>query len=98
MVGAGVSALCHDLLLFGRLTPLSGGSASSSSAFVVFLAIYAVLVSLTEDRPAVVDRVMSVLLTSAAVVAGAALFSVIVFTLWRGRDGAAASRTSTSRT
>ena len=44
------------------------------------------LVSLTEKGPAVVDRVMTVLLTSAAVLALFALASVIIFTLWRGRE------------
>ena len=93
MVGAGFSALCTTLLIFGRLTPLSGKLGFAAVGFVLFLATYAVLVSLTEDRPAVVDKVMSALLTSAALLAFAALFSVIVFVLWRGR--AALPKTNT---
>ncbi len=85
MVGAGFSALCTTLLVFGRLTPLDGQLGFVTVGFVVFLATYAVLVALTEDRPAVVDKVMSALLASAALLAFAALFSVIIFTLWRGR-------------
>jgi phosphate transport system permease protein len=43
------------------------------------------LVSITDNRPAVIDRVMAALMTSSAVIAGAALLSVVGFTLWRGR-------------
>ena len=86
MAGAGVSALCTTMLLFGRLTPLSGNLGFVVTAFALYLVTYAVLVSLTEKGPAVVDRVMTVLLTSAAVLALFALASVIIFTLWRGRE------------
>jgi phosphate transport system permease protein len=84
LIGAGLSSLCTTMLLFGRLTPLSGQFGFVIVGFGVFLSTYAVLVSLTEDRPAILDRVMSVLLTSAALTAGVALFSVILFTLIRG--------------
>ena len=83
--GAFVSALCTTMLVFGRLTPLSGILGFVVVGFVVFIATYAVLVSLTEDRPAVIDKVMGVLLATAMLVAGGALASVIGFTLWRGR-------------
>lgn len=84
LVGAFISALSTTLLIFGRLTPLSGQLGFVVDLFMSFLVTYAVLVSLTDDGPAVVDRVMAVLLTSSAVTALAALFSVIVFVLWRG--------------
>lgn len=93
MVGAGCSALCTTLLLFGRITPLSGRLGFVTVGFLVFLATYAVLLSLTEQRPAVVDKVMGVLLTTAALAAFAALASVVIFTVWRGR--AALPRTNT---
>ncbi len=86
MVGALVSALSTTMLIFGRLTPLKGRLGFVVVCFVVFVATYAVLVSLTEDRPAVVDRVMAVLLTSTAVLALFALFSVIIFVVARGVD------------
>jgi phosphate transport system permease protein len=84
--GAAASALCTTLLLFGRLTPLSGRLGFVVVGFVVFLATYALLVSFGNDRPAVVDKVMTVLLGSAAAVAGLALLSVVAFTLWKGRQ------------
>ena len=83
--GALVSATSITLLIFGRLTPLHGKLGFTVVGFVIFIATYAVLVALTERGPAVVDKVMGVLLTSAMILAGVALSSVIGFTLWRGR-------------
>lgn len=86
MGGALLSSLSLTLLLFGRLAPLSGRLGFVVTAVVLYTTIYAVLVSLTENRPAVVDRIMTVMLTTSASVAGLALFSVILFTLWRGKS------------
>jgi phosphate transport system permease protein len=86
LFGAMLSSLAIALLLFGRITPMQGRVGFVVVWFVIFLAVYALLVSVVDNRPAVVDRVMAALLTAAATVAGAALLSVILFTLWRGRD------------
>jgi phosphate transport system permease protein len=51
---------------------------------VVFLVLYAVLVSLKEEGIAVRDSVMTVFLSSAALIAISALALVIVYTIWRG--------------
>jgi phosphate transport system permease protein len=92
LAGALVSALATTLLLFGRLAPVVGGLGFVVSAYVIFVATYALLIWLGDDRPAVVDKVMGVLLTSAAMVAFLALISVVAFTLWRGK--AALGRTN----
>jgi phosphate transport system permease protein len=84
LVGAAVSAVCTALLLFGRLTPLTGRLGFVVVAFVFFLATYAALVSLDDSRPAVVDRVMAALFAAAGVVAFVALLSVVVYTTYRG--------------
>ena len=84
MLGAAVSAISTTMLLFGRLTPLSGRMGMALFGFLIFLAIYAALTSLKDNRPAVVDKVMSALFAAAAVVAFTALLSVIVFTVYRG--------------
>jgi phosphate transport system permease protein len=84
LVGAGVSAVCMTFLLFGRLTPLSGRIGFVIVAFMLFLAIYAALVSLNDRRPAVVDRVMAALFAASGVVAFAALLSVVVYVVYRG--------------
>jgi len=86
MGGAGLSAICTTMLLFGRLTPLSGSFGFVVVAFALYITIYAVIASVTESRPTVVDKVMNVLLTSSAVVALFALATVIVFTIARGWD------------
>jgi phosphate transport system permease protein len=84
MAGAAVSAWSATMLLFGRLTPMQGPFGFVVVFFVLYLVAYTALVSMTEDRPAVVDRVMTVLLTTAAVVALVALFSVILFVFIKG--------------
>lgn len=86
LAGAFVSALCTALLLFGRVTPLAGGFGFVVVAYVLFVVTYALLIWLADERPAVVDKVMAVLLATAAVVALLALVSVVGFTLWRGRE------------
>lgn len=85
VVGAFASAVSLSLLLFGRLTSLSGPFGFAVVTYALFLANYAFLVSLTEERPAVVDKLMTTLFASAAAAAGLALSSVVAFTLWRGR-------------
>ena len=85
LAGAGVSGLCTATLLFGELAPLSGALGFFAVAYLVFIAVYAVLVSLEDSGPAVRDRLMTVLLCSAALVLFGALVLVVGFTLWRGR-------------
>ncbi|HSL74722.1 MAG TPA: phosphate ABC transporter permease PstA [Ilumatobacteraceae bacterium] len=86
LFGAVLSSVSITLLLFGQFTPLSGRLGFVVVSFGIFLAIYGLLVSVVDNRPAVVDRVMASLLTAAAVLAGGALVSVIVYILWRGRN------------
>lgn len=86
LAGAFLSSISLTFLLFGILTPLNGQPGMVVVWWFLFLATYAVLVSMTEPRPVVVDKVMSAALASAAVLAFVALASVIIFTLWRGRE------------
>ena len=85
MAGAAVSALATGALVFGRLAPVSGIFGFVVVTYLLFLAIYAFRVALDDDRPAVTDKVMGALMTTAAIVAGIALVSVVVFTLYKGR-------------
>lgn len=84
--GAVVSALCTTLLLFGRLTPLSGPLGFVAVFFAILNVAYGLMVWFSDDRQAVVDRVMAVLMASCALVAAGALVSVVAFTLWEGRQ------------
>jgi phosphate transport system permease protein len=73
-------------LLFGLLAPLEGSVGFVVVAFFIFLGLYALLVSLTNPIPIVIDKVMTAILAASTVIALAALASVVAFTLWRGRD------------
>lgn len=83
--GAALSALAMGFLLFGRLTPLAGPFGQIVVTFAVFVVTYSLLVSMHEDRPSVVSKVMTVLLGASAAVAFIALTSVISYTLYKGR-------------
>lgn len=83
-VGATASSLSLTMLLFGRIAPLSGRVGFVAVAFGLFVAIYAFLTSLTDDAPAVVDRVMSAVLGACAALAIVALGSVVVYIIYEG--------------
>ncbi len=53
-------------------------------AFLTFVALYALLVSITSDLREVIDRVMTVVLISAGVILMSALLFVVIFTMLRG--------------
>ena len=86
ILGAGASAIAVTFLLFGLLAPLQGSVGFVVVSFLVFLGLYALLVSLTNPTPIVIDKVMTAILAASAALALAALASVVAFTLWRGRD------------
>jgi phosphate transport system permease protein len=70
--------------LLQLLTVLDGVLAFVLVGYLIFVVVYAVLVALTEPAPVVRDAVMTVLLSSCAVLAFGALAVVVVFTLLRG--------------
>ncbi len=83
MAGAALAGVSASWLL-SLVAGLSGVLGFVIVAYVLFVVVYGVLVSLTEDRPAVTDAVMTVLLATMAVIAFAALGLVIFFTLAKG--------------
>ena len=86
LLGAAAAGLALSTLIFGWVTPLSGGLGWALVAFLAFIGFYALLVSITSDFQDVKDRVMAVLLTSAGVVLFGALVFVVAFTLVRGQE------------
>lgn len=82
--GAAGAAMAIATLLFGWVSPLSGFVGWAVVALVLFIAIYALLVSFTADRQEVIDRVVTVLLSSAGAVLFGSLVFVVFFTLTRG--------------
>lgn len=85
LAGAATSSTCVTLLAFGRLAPLHGTLGFVVVDYLGFLLLTAVLTGLRAGREVVLDRVMTVLLVTAAAVLFGALAFVVAFTLWRGR-------------
>src|SRR5690349_12735485 len=56
LTGAAASGLCVTILLYGELAPFSGALGFTLTAYLIFLAIYAVLTGFEEDGQAVRDR------------------------------------------
>ncbi|MCU1534249.1 MAG: phosphate transporter, inner rane subunit PstA [Glaciihabitans sp.] len=83
-LGAAVASLALTTLLFTQLAPLSGPIAFGVIAYVLFVAIYAVLVSLDETGPAVRDRIVLVIVHSLAFAVLVTLVFIVTFTLVRG--------------
>jgi phosphate transport system permease protein len=84
LLGAAAAGASASFLLFGRLAAFSGSIGFFLVAYFVFLIVYALLISLRENVAAIWDALMTVVLTSAGVVAFGALAMVVSFTLWRG--------------
>ncbi|MFB7323738.1 phosphate ABC transporter permease PstA [Streptomyces sp. NPDC056190] len=89
LCGSALSGLCAAALLFGQLAPFSGRLGFAVTAYLAFLACYAVLTGLEEDGQAVRDRVMTVVLWTAATLLFLALVLVVGFTAWRGHEALA---------
>ena len=83
LLGAAVAGVSSAFLLT-QISALSGVVGIALVAYGIFVVVYGVLVSLVDDRPAVKDAVMTVLMASMAVLAFGALAIVIFFTVARG--------------
>ncbi|MGW7668168.1 phosphate ABC transporter permease PstA [Streptomyces sp. NRRL F-5122] len=86
MIGAAAASLCITWLLFDRMLPFNGALGFVVVAYVLFLGLYALLVSFDEDGPAVRDRVAAAVVQSLGLVMLAVLAFVVVYTLYEGRD------------
>ncbi|MFE1904164.1 phosphate ABC transporter permease PstA [Streptomyces gardneri] len=85
-LGAAAASLALTWLLFARLLPFSGTVGFVLVAYVLFLGLYALLVSFDEDGPAVRDRIAGAVVRSLGLVLLAVLVFVVAFTLWEGRE------------
>ncbi|MFJ9567292.1 phosphate ABC transporter permease PstA [Streptomyces fuscichromogenes] len=89
--GSAATGLSLAFLLFGRLAPLSGPLGFAVVAYLIFLLVHSVLVWMDASGdgirawPVVRDRLLTVVLTSAAVLLFGALVLVVGFTVLRGR-------------
>ncbi|MFJ3799779.1 phosphate ABC transporter permease PstA [Streptomyces sp. NPDC090088] len=88
--GSAATGLSLAFLLFGRLAPLSGPLGFAVVAYLIFLLVHSVLVWMDASGdgvppwPVVRDRLLTVVLTSAAVLLFSALVLVVGFTALRG--------------
>ncbi|MHB9859519.1 phosphate ABC transporter permease PstA [Streptomyces sp. YIM S03343] len=85
VVGAALAALALTWVMFTRLLPFDGAIGFTVVAYVLFLLLYALLVSLDEDGPAVADRIAAAVIASLGLLLVAVLVFVVVFALWEGR-------------
>jgi phosphate transport system permease protein len=86
LLGAAAASLCVTWLMFDRMLPFNGALGFVAVAYVLFLGLYALLVSFDEDGPAVRDRVAAAVVQSLGIVMLAVLAFVVVYTLWEGRE------------
>jgi phosphate transport system permease protein len=86
LVGAGTAAMATTSVLFAYLAPFDGVLGFVVCTYLIFLGLYALLVSFDEDGPVVRDRLASAVMHSLGIVLLLALVLVVAYTLWRGRD------------
>lgn len=86
IIGAGAAALSLTALLTTRVIPSTNLIAFMVIAYLLFLALYGVLVAIEDDGRTIRDRLASVVVHSLAGLAMLALGFIVVFTLWRGRE------------
>ncbi len=83
LAGAATAAISLTSLLFTQVAPFSGAVGFVVTSYVLFLGLYALLVSMDENGSAVRDRLAGVLVHSLAFLVLAGLVFVIVYTLSR---------------
>ncbi|MEN0129333.1 MAG: phosphate ABC transporter permease PstA [Brevundimonas sp.] len=84
LCGAGAAAVALTALLSSQLAPITSPLGFVAVAAVLFLVLYALLVSLTERGVAVRDRLVTVVVHGLAFTVLAVLAFIVVFTFARG--------------
>ncbi len=82
--GSALAALSIVTLLFTQIAPLSGPIGFVLLTYVIFLVLYALLVSFDESGPVVRDRVVAAVVHSLAFLLLSALVVIVAFTAYRG--------------
>jgi len=84
LVGAGAAGAALAALLFGWFAPLSGAIGWVVVAFLAFLGLYVLLISLDSGLEEVKDRLSAALFSTAGVILFGVLVFVVVYTIARG--------------
>lgn len=86
LAGAVVGGLSLAAVLYLFVAPWSGLLGYAAVAYVAFVGLYALLVSMDSNTTLVADRLASVVAHSLGLVMLAALVMVVAFSLWEGRS------------
>ena len=86
MFGGAIAGIALATLAFGWFTPLTSEIGWVIVAYVFFLGIYALLISLRSNWLDVKDRLMTVVLYSAGTLIVGSLAFVVIYTLIRGQE------------
>ena len=86
LFGAGVAGAALAALLFGWFAPLSGAIGWVVVAFLAFLGLHVLLVSIDSDFEEVKDRLAATLFSTAGVILFGVLVFVVVYTITRGLE------------
>jgi phosphate transport system permease protein len=84
IVGALLAAVATTGLFWFEISPFSGIIGAVVVCWILFVLYYAVLISFDENRMTVRDRLSAVVVQSLAILVGAALVFVIVYTFIQG--------------
>ncbi|MET8983742.1 phosphate ABC transporter permease PstA [Streptomyces sp. NPDC004539] len=85
-LGAAAASLALTWVMFGRLLPFDGAVGFVVTAYLLFLAVYALLVSFDEDGPAIVDRIAAAVVRSLGLLLVVILVFVVSYALVEGRE------------
>lgn len=84
LAGSAAGSLALTWVLYEVLLPFSGGVGFVLLAFATFLGLYAAVTAVSHPGPVVRDRLAAAVVHAAAVLVGAALLTVLVYTLGKG--------------
>jgi phosphate transport system permease protein len=83
-LGSFIAAVTSTAFLFGQIVPFSGVIPFVLVSYVLFLAYFALLVSLDDNGQAVIDRMVSLTVNSLALLVFTTLVFIVLFTVGRG--------------
>ena len=84
LVGAALASLAGVWVLYERIFALSGGIGFVLCWYLAFIAVYALVSTVSNPGPVVVDRVWSAVVAGGAGVVGLALVATVVFIFAKG--------------
>ncbi|MFC9700565.1 phosphate ABC transporter permease PstA [Streptomyces sp. NPDC056943] len=86
LIGAGAAAVALTSVLFGRVLPFDAPLGFTVFAYLAFMALYAVLISLDENGATIRARLAQTIVHALAALLLAALLFIVGYALWRGRE------------